>query len=240
MATDAVLSSVDIGQAIAAIAALGTAAYGLVDGSKALDGGISRVGFGRIKRVMRWLFPDEKINGDDPTPLTLSSTLETLRANWLNGTPMADQKSIAKTLIKLRLTPENADFLAGKMRVDAALLKSAANKMAGGGGEALTPQEADVAGRFDLMLTTALDEAYQRADQRYRNAGKALAIVLSVILAVVGGRTLYTSAATSYWQSAKFGEAILAGLLATPLAPVAKDLASAVQAGAKAAKAIWG
>ena len=45
--------------------------------------------------------------------------------------------------------------------------------------------EAAARGRFDLILTTALDQAYQRADQRYRNWCKALAIPLSVILAMI-------------------------------------------------------
>jgi hypothetical protein len=36
--------------------------------------------------------------------------------------------------------------------------------------------------------------------------------------------------------SFKFGEALLVGLIATPIAPVAKDLTSALQAGVKAAQ----
>jgi hypothetical protein len=226
-------------QIIAAVAALGTAAYGLVDGSKALGGGVSQAGFGRIKRVIQWLFPGDSDDEKTLTPLTLGATLATLRANWINGTPLADQKAIAKTLIKLRLTAANAPTLARLVGVDPTTLTSVATKMAAG--TALNQAEADVLGRFDLMLTTALDEGYQRADQRYRNWCKALAIIVSVLLAVVGGWTIsgYPTLA-AYLASNSCHMAVIAGLLATPLAPVAKDLSSAIQAGAKAVQALRG
>ncbi len=225
--------AINISETIAALAALGTASYGLVDATKAFNGGVSNAGLVYIRRVIRWLFAGDAATKDGDTPLGLDAVLATLKANWINGTPLADQKAIARTLIKLRLTPGNATFLAQKVGVDPAVLNSVATKM--GTGAALTPGEIDVFGRFDLILTTALDEAYQRADQRYRNWCKLLAIPVSVALAVFGGWTIQSA---DYFHSALFGQALIVGLLATPLAPVAKDLSSAVQAGAKAVQAM--
>lgn len=106
----------------------------------------------------------------------------------------SNQISIAKSLIKLRLTPETAPALAATTGVDATLLLQVAVKIKNGQATApnpqvsndpnsLTPQEFDVYGRFDLLLNTFLDQAYQRANQRYKNAARATAIPVAVILA---------------------------------------------------------
>jgi hypothetical protein len=49
----------------------------------------------------------------------------------------------------------------------------------------------DVFGRFDAALTFILDEAYQRADQKYRNKTKVAAGIIAVILALIGGKHHY-------------------------------------------------
>jgi hypothetical protein len=114
--------------------------------------------------------------------------------------------------------------------VDAAVLGSVADKLATG--EPLIETETDVYGRFDLVLTAQLDEGYQRGDQRYRNSAKLLAVPIAVGLAVLGawGISEGPMSSTDWWR------AVMGGLLATPLAPVAKDLSSAIQAGAKVAQ----
>lgn len=213
-----------LSQYIAVAAGLGTAAYALVDGSKAFFGGVSNYGFGHIKRVMS-LFLSENANSSNP--LHLKAVLATLRANWLNGTALADQKAIAKSLIKLRLDQDNARNLANATGVDKDKLATIAGKIASG--ETLTQQENDILGRFDLMLTAILDEGYQRADQSYRNSAKAWSIVVSVALAVVG-QSMVNDPLFS------IEKAILIGLVATPIAPIAKDLTSALSAGVKVAQ----
>ncbi len=208
----------DLMQAVLAIGSLGAAAYGLVDATKAFGGGISNLGFGDIKSVMARFIPAPSL------PFVLS----TLRANWLNGMALTDQKSIAKALIKVNLTVASAGAMATAAGVDATTLTSVAGKLAAGG--ALTQPETDVYGRFDLLLSAQLDQGYQRADQRYRNGAKLLAVPVSVALALLGAWAVYP-------EHAPFGKAFVAGLVATPLAPIAKDLSSAIQAGAKVAQA---
>ena len=82
-------------------------------------------------------------------------------------------------------------------------------------------------------LFAVLDQGYQRADQRYRNSAKMMAVPVAVALALLGVWAIAGSGATSIdvWR------AVAGGLLATPLAPMAKDLASAIQAGSKLAQA---
>jgi hypothetical protein len=217
---------------VAAAAGLGTAAYALVDGSKAFSGGVSNCGFGHIERAVRRFFPEGAEKRDSANPLQLRNVLANLRANWLNGTALADQKAIAKSLIKLRLDHVNASGLAKATGVSKDKLVAIAGKIASG--ETLTQEENDVFGRFDLMLTAILDEGYQRADQSYRNSAKAWSIAVSVALAVLGGFIVGGHSFNAYY----FAGSILLGLAATPIAPIAKDLTSALSAGVKVAQTL--
>jgi hypothetical protein len=225
------ISNLDLSKVVLALGGLGTAAYGVVDVSKGFGGGVSNRGFGDIKAVISKFIPAS--SGDaGASALSLPSVLATLRANWLNGVALADQKSIAKALIKLNLTSATADGMASATGVDPGVLKSVAGKLATG--ETLTQEETDAYGRFDLLLSAMLDQGYQRGDQRYRNSAKLLAVPVAVVLALLGAWAIDGSSFS--FLSADAGKAFLGGLLATPLAPVAKDLSSAIQAGAKLAQ----
>ena len=216
-------------QYIAVAAGLGTAAFALVDASKAFAGGVSNHGFDHIKEAVSGFFTSGGGETDPANPLDLDGVLSTLRANWLNGTALADQKAIAKSLIKLRLNEASAGQLAKAAGVNGDMLASVARKIASG--DQLTQAENDVFGRFDLMLTALLDRGYQRADQSYRNKAKAWSIVASVALALFG-KWVADIGTVSY------SKALLIGLIATPIAPVAKDLTSALQAGVKAVQVL--
>ncbi len=215
---------IDLVDAVLAIGSLGTASFGLVDASKALGGGISRCGFAHVQRVHDHLYPAAVVAADAGNPLGLRAMRATLYANWVNGLALADQRAIAKTLVKLRLDPANAAELAAKTGVDPGVLTRIAASYASGA--SLSAAEQDVAGRFDLLLTTLLDEGYQRADQAYRNGAKIASVAVAILLAL-GGKWALGDPAIGW------GTALLAGILAAPLAPVSKDLASALQASVK-------
>jgi hypothetical protein len=213
-------------QIITAIGGLGTAAFGLVDALKSAFSFINRIGLSHIKDVVTGLAPDQTGIGLPAKPMNVlprQNILETVEANWVNGTDVASQKAIAKSLIKLHLSEGNAAAVAAKTNVDPNLLSSVATKNAAG--DPLLPAESDVYSRFDLIVTAMIDEAYQLSDQVYRNATRTLAMLVAVVLAVVAGWSL---------EGAKFANvrdvvlAVLVGLLATPLAPIAKDLSSAL------------
>jgi hypothetical protein len=212
---------VDLVNMVVAAGGLGTAAMGVVDASKAFWGGPSNFGFGYIADALDpFLAPLPNY----PAASSKAQILRTLRANWLNGVEKADQKAKAKSLIHLGLTKGNAQALANAAGVDATKLQSLADKTAAG--TAVTQEELNVLGQFDAVLSAALDAAYERGDQKYRNAAKLLAMLLSTVMGGVGGWITFGSDYTNIILS------LLVGVAATPLAPVAKDLASSLQAAA--------
>lgn len=236
--------SFDLGTTVTAIGALGTASFALVDTTKiARNGGISNSGFSCIESAVQQFFPGATRKSKSRPPFSELQTasderklLDILHGHWINGSALGDQKAIAKSLIKLRLTPQTAEHFAAATSVDGRVLSQVASKMTEG--VELSPQEVNALGRFDLALTAILDEGYQRADQKYRNSARVLASGVAVVLAVLGGLSVTETAAAAYFWSAEMGRAVLCGLLATPLAPVAKDLANALAAGVKVAQSL--
>jgi len=212
---------------IAAAGALGTAAYGLVDASKFIAGGMSNPGFGFIRKAVRPLLGAAGEYGPE-------EILATLKANWLNGMAKADQKAVAKSLIRLGLTSGKAELLAKATGVDAGALATAAKAVTDGA--ALTVTDMNVLGRFDAVVSAILDLGYERADQLYRNAAKAAAALVAVVLSVTAGALIHNTGgvpADSYFPI-HFLVAVLVGIVSTPLAPVAKDISTALTAAVKA------
>jgi hypothetical protein len=208
-----------------------------VDATKLIYGGVSSSGFIFINRLVKTFAPDEK-GIPHQSAITRLAILGTLKANWLNGVPEADLKSTAKALIKLRLNPETATHMAAVTGVDAdgpAGLVAVAASLATG--NTLTPQQVNTYGRFDLLLSTMIDRAYQRADQRYRNTAKMAAGCVAVLLAEIACVSIYGFGPAIHllWL-----RALVVGLLATPLAPVAKDLATSLNTAATAVQSVKG
>ena len=218
------MNSNELANIIIAIGALGTASFGLVEASKAFWGGVNRIGFGRIRTTVSALTP----TAGSHNALSQPKIIDTLQANWYNGTDLGSQKAIAKTLIKLNLSVDNAAALAAVTGVKAGDLQAIADNIAAG--TELTPAQSDAFGRFDLIVTALLDETYQRSDQAYRNGAKLCAMFASLILAIVAAFLLETP--RPHWLD--IGKAVMVGLLATPLAPVAKDLATALNSAVNA------
>jgi len=179
-------------QVVTAIGGLGTAAFGLVDATKVFGGGVNHIGFRAIKILAKSLTPCTSTNA-----LSQSKIVATLKANWFNGKDLASQKASAKSLIKLNVNAGNAADLAGATGVDAPTLSAVATSIAAG--TPLTAAQSDVYARFDLIITALLDEAYQRSDNVYRNWTRALAALIAIALAVVGGYMLNPPLAL--WES---------------------------------------
>lgn len=211
--------------AIGAIGALGVAAFGLVDASKAIFGGISNLGLHILWNAVK---PYRKVL--DATGI---HWFQGVRANWINGLTEADQKAFIGNLIRLGLSPDSVPGLPLGNVVSRATFEAAVK--ARYDGTALTSEQASVLGRFNDLVAARLDAAYEDADQLYRNVCKIAAAGVSVMLSVWAGALI--SGARDWLNYPGIGKAVLVGLLAVPLAPIAKDLASSLQAAANAVKA---
>ncbi|MGA3372348.1 MAG: hypothetical protein ABSC48_11385 [Terracidiphilus sp.] len=218
------LQDYQLGQVITAIGGLGTAAFGLVDAAKSAFSGINRIGLKHIHEVVSALTPEGAGAGGPVNALPQANILRTLEANWVNGTDIGSQKAIAKSLIKLHLSPSSAPAVAAKASVNPVVLTSVAANLETG--TPLSQAESDAYSRFDLIVTALLDEAYQLSDQVYRNWTRTLAAIVAVLLAFAGAWSLVGTC--HFWHSTDPLLALLVGLLATPLAPIAKDLSSAL------------
>ncbi|MGY2996912.1 hypothetical protein [Mesorhizobium sp. URHB0026] len=216
----------DLGGMVSSIGALGTAAFGLVDATKVYRGGVSNIGFGFISDVVTpYKSALALVNADDP--------LATVRANWLNGVAKSDQKAAVKSLIRLGLTAASVAALAAAAPgIDAGALKAASLKI--DGGQTLTEDDINVLGRFDAIVDAQMDAGFERADQKYRNAAKVLAAGFAITLAMLGEAVLGGTTPRDYMT------ALLVGLVSTPVAPIAKDLASALGTAVSAMKATKG
>ena len=231
--TDAIAGTV---AAITAIGALGAAAFGVVDAFKAFGGGVSNVGFGAVKAA---LLPF--------TPALVNATTgweATLKANWINGVAKEDQKTAAKTLIRLGLNAQGAAAMAAAGHIDVVDLTAAIAKVEAG--LPLTPQDAQLFGRLNAVIDAAMDAGFERGDQQYRNASKLAAGCVAIILAWWAGYLmwmhqppLFGHPATAWFLGSDlFAWSTLVGAIAVPIAPIAKDLASSLQSAATAVAAV--
>lgn len=235
-----------ISSIVTAVGALGTSSFGLVDATKVFGGGVSLAGLGDIDKALKPLFGGPAANrSDTSTPTAYGSIYSNLKANWINGVGLEEQKANAKILVKLSLNANTAAALAKVTGVSPDVLTELA--VALNLGAVLTKEETDVLNKFETALNTILDQAFQRADQRYRNSAKFLSGAFSVIIAVIGGGIFssgtldlgpFQGAQTAYFNTGNFWLAVMAGLLATPLAPMVKDITSALQAGSAVAQKI--
>jgi len=235
-----------IGSIVTAIGALGTSSFGLVDATKVFGGGVSLCGLADIEKAVSPLFGGTAANlNDTSTPLAYGSIFANIKANWINGVALEEQKANAMLLVKLSLNENTAATLAKVTGISPDVLKEIA--VATNLGAVLTKEETDVLNKFETALNMILDQAFQRADQRYRNSAKFLSGAFAVVIAVIGGAIFSSDtlnlgplqgAGVSYFNSGNFWLAVVAGLLATPLAPMVKDITSALQAGSAVAQKI--
>lgn len=217
------ISLENFGAALAALSALSTAAFGLLDSTKAFWGGISNAGLGHIKSRLKPFEPalNAAVGADN--------RWDVIRANWLNGVTKADQKAVVRALIKLGLSETTADSLAGAAHVNAAALKAAAKKLTSGA--AMTDADMNVLGRMNAVIDALLDAAFEKAEQQYRNYSRVGAGLIAIALSY---------GALQFWPGPDRPSdlaALAVGLLAVPLAPVAKDLTSAISTAMRALKA---
>jgi len=222
---NSMISLPDFGAALAALSALSAGAFGLLDSTKAFWGGASNIGAGHIETALK------------PFSAALANALgadgwwPVVRANWVAGVAKADQKAKTQALIKLGLHSTNAAAVATATHVDPDALTTAIKNLETGAKS--TEADLNVLGRMSATIDVILDAAYEAADQQYRNSCRVLAGVIAIGLSI---------AAWAMWPAnagpaPSLAAAMVIGLLAVPVAPVAKDLTGALSQAMNALKA---
>lgn len=204
----------NLGTIILAIGALGTASFGIVEALKWTRVGV--MGFGRIKTLL-----------GDPVMMALqlaygSDFMLFLEAQYRNGRNSGELPRTIRQGARIGLTPETAPGLAAQVGVvDGQQLSEVAAAIQSN--EELNSEQRNLLGRFELALDARIDAAMSLANDRYIGYVRLLASVVSIIIAAFVGISMGID-----WKTW-----LIVGVAAVPVAPMAKDLASAIQAASK-------
>lgn len=203
----------NIGTIILATGALGTAAFGIVEALKWTR--LGEAGFGAILKVLGPIVQlIQTAYGPDYERL--------LRAQYRGDA--RDLTRIIRQGARVGLTPENATRAAEFLgMVDGASLAEAARQVVQG--QELTAQLRNVLGRFELAVDARIDAALMLAQNQYVGATRGSASIIAILIAIIVGM---------YLGKEYFVQAMLVGVAAVPLAPIAKDLVNALQSASKA------
>jgi hypothetical protein len=213
----------DVGTALAGLSALSTASFGILDASKALGGGVGNFGFAVLKARLRPFETALKV--------AVGNDWETvLRSNWVAGVSKADQILTVQSLVKLGLRSSSIPDIAVRCGISAADLQKAAADYAAGHNLG-TKEKADLKRIYDY-IDAILSAAYAAASSRYTNWCRAAAGVVALGLALVGRALLWPAG-----DQPGIASTIAVGLLAVPVAPIAKDLTSGLSTAVQSLKA---
>ncbi|MGA2832993.1 MAG: hypothetical protein ABSE55_07975 [Terracidiphilus sp.] len=209
---------------IGAVIGIGIAAFGIVDAAKSFFSGINLIGFSHIKAAVNELTPPPASGLD--SPFSRLRILEAIKANWVAGVGLEKQKAKAVELVNAYLSPSTAGGLAAVTSVDLPGLEIIAAKLASG--TEFLPNERDLYKRFELVVSTLLDSAFYRSEGVYRHGMRALCAVVCVILGVLAPWGVFYGFSSNFLGTPDLWLGLLGGLVATPFAPIAKDISTVV------------
>lgn len=212
-----------LGTIILAAGGLGIAAYGVVDGAKLLRR-VALLGYAHIPEQLAPVLPAvHRAYGEGAERLLEAQYIggrsagelpATLRQGYRIGLPALDDAAVGRCAAAIGV-------------VDADIVTRAAGKLRRG--EACEDEEREALTRFEAAVDARIEAALALAENSYVAQAKLLAGFLAVAIAVLVGALI--RAELGQWWLAK---ALLVGLVAVPVAPVAKDLANAVSEAARA------
>lgn len=213
----------NLGTAVIAAGALGTAAFGIVEGLKWTA--LGRGGFSQIPKTLGDSLMGALEHAYGPDYLDL------LMAQYRSGRAKGELPRSLRQGIRIGLRPENAAGMADHVGVvDSDTLTVIAEKLMRDG--KLEDDEKSRLARFELAVDARIDAALALAERTYLGWVRGWATIFSVGLALVAAVSIAGGIENAQWTSA-----IIVGIAAVPLAPIAKDVSKALQSAATAIRA---
>jgi hypothetical protein len=205
--------------AIVAAGGLGIAAFGVVEGLKWFDP-VGLAGYRHVAKLLEVLGPPvHKAYGSD--------TEAVLQAQYRDGRNAGELPRTLRQGYRIgisALAPEQVAEICRHIGVaDGALVHEAAAALRRG--EVLADATREALARFEVAADARIDAAMCLAADNYATQLKVYAGALAIAIALVVGYAV---------QPGDWLKALVIGFVAVPIAPVAKDLASAVGEAAKA------
>jgi hypothetical protein len=205
----------NLGTVVLAVGALGTSAFGIVEALKWTPLGLA--GFGRITRLLGAPAAAALEVAYGPDYLTL------LRAEYRAGRHEGRLATTIRQGVRVGLTPSTAGDLATLSGVvDGSALQDVADVLQSGA--ELSAEQRSVLGRFELALDARIDAALALAADRYAGSLRMAASFVAIVIAMLVG--------------VEFGQgpllSLVIGIAAVPIAPIAKDLSSAIKSARQA------
>ncbi len=208
---------------VLAAGALGTAAFGIVEAFKWTPLGLA--GFGQITKTLGRLMETlEEAYGAD--------YLHLLKSQYRTGRAKGDLRRTIRQGVRVGLNADNAARMAAfvgvtdkeSLKAGTAILKS---------GDELKNEVRNAIGRFELAVDTRIDAALSLAQSDYVGTMRIAASTVAIVLALVAAYYLDADKFDIQWV-----KAFIVGIVAVPLAPIAKDVATALRSAGKAVKAV--
>lgn len=206
----------DLPAFVLAAGAVGTAAFGIVEGLKVFPI-VGEAGFGELLRVLGGL--------RGPLTVAYGEGADAVLRGLYRGDPQALGR-VLRQGVRVGLTRANAPAVAAVLGgVDAAALADAADVALTAPNP--TAAQRTILGRFELAADARIDAALAAAQSRYAVSARLWAMAAALLLAV-GGKA---AVGADDWAAT-----LIVGIAAVPLAPIAKDVASGIQAAVRALK----
>lgn len=208
------ISSGDLSAWVIAAGALGGAAFGIVEGLKLTP--LGTIGFPVFRKHLGAIW--------DSLDVAYGANFRQMLEALYRG----EREELVRTLrqgVRLSLTSENAEAhvrVLGVGVIDADTLAKAAGKIRAG--DELTDAERNVLARYEVAVDARIDGAATLALNHYTNGLRIWAMVIALGIALL----------VAYFGSLPMNYAFIVGFAAVPLAPIAKDLSTAIQAAGQA------
>lgn len=212
---------------IVATGALGTAAFGIVEALKWTRVGL--YGYQKIEDMLRPLFTTfERAYGADYGAL--------LKAQYRKGRVKGTLSKTLRQGTRIGLTHDNAPGIArwlGDAVIEPETLANIAEQIQQG--KELDDQDRRQLGRFELAVDTRIDAALALSEVTYVGSVRVVASMVAVVIALAAGIWIvWSGAGGALKPNEVMLRAILVGVAAVPVAPIAKDLAKAFSSADKA------